>query len=126
MCVQLTIRHMPPPLQVYDVTSYLDDHPGGAESILLNTGVDASEEFNSIHSQVGGTGAWLNVPPTHEHHIVHRWAFNSSLRCTGAWSGVPPPHGAVAAPSIRRYIHMQDKSLSFKCPSFPDILHHSL
>jgi cytochrome b involved in lipid metabolism len=25
-------------IQVYDVTSYIDDHPGGAESILLNAG----------------------------------------------------------------------------------------
>jgi hypothetical protein len=75
--VLLTGQHFPspptsttPPLQVYDVTSYLDDHPGGAESILLNTGVDASEEFNSIHSQVGGrpmpyTGASPGVLPTH-------------------------------------------------------------
>jgi hypothetical protein len=38
------------PLQVFDVTSYLDDHPGGAESILLNAGVDCSDEFNPIHS----------------------------------------------------------------------------
>ncbi|GBF96264.1 nitrate reductase [Raphidocelis subcapitata] len=36
---------------VYDVTSYIDDHPGGAESILLNAGVDASEEFNAVHSE---------------------------------------------------------------------------
>ncbi|KAI8467519.1 MAG: hypothetical protein J3K34DRAFT_34273 [Monoraphidium minutum] len=36
--------------EVFDVTSYLDDHPGGAESILLNAGVDCSEEFNGVHS----------------------------------------------------------------------------
>lgn len=38
--------------QVYDVTSYIDDHPGGAESILLNAGVDCTEEFMGVHSQV--------------------------------------------------------------------------
>ena len=38
--------------QVYDVSSYLDDHPGGCESILINAGVDATDEFNSVHSKV--------------------------------------------------------------------------
>jgi cytochrome b involved in lipid metabolism len=28
---------------VFDVTSYLDDHPGGAESILLNAGARAPQ-----------------------------------------------------------------------------------
>eukprot|EP01026_Neomeris_dumetosa_P052928 TRINITY_DN4715_c0_g1_i6.p1 TRINITY_DN4715_c0_g1~~TRINITY_DN4715_c0_g1_i6.p1 ORF type:complete len:885 (+),score=166.80 TRINITY_DN4715_c0_g1_i6:81-2657(+) len=37
--------------KVYDGTSYLQDHPGGADSIILNSGIDASDEFNSIHSQ---------------------------------------------------------------------------
>lgn len=37
--------------KVYDVTSYIDDHPGGAESILLNAGVDCTEEFMGVHSQ---------------------------------------------------------------------------
>ncbi|KAF8063693.1 hypothetical protein HT031_003548 [Scenedesmus sp. PABB004] len=37
--------------KVYDVTSYIDDHPGGSESILLNAGVDCTEEFMGVHSQ---------------------------------------------------------------------------
>ncbi|KAF6254264.1 cytochrome b5-like heme/steroid binding domain-containing protein [Scenedesmus sp. NREL 46B-D3] len=37
--------------KVYDVTSYIDDHPGGAESILLNAGVDCTDEFMGVHSQ---------------------------------------------------------------------------
>ncbi|PXF44458.1 Nitrate reductase [NADH] 2 [Gracilariopsis chorda] len=36
--------------RVYDTTSYLDDHPGGAASILTSAGKDASEMFNAIHS----------------------------------------------------------------------------
>lgn len=36
--------------KVYDATTYLDDHPGGAESILLAAGTDATLEFNAIHS----------------------------------------------------------------------------
>ncbi|KAJ4818314.1 Nitrate reductase [Rhynchospora pubera] len=35
---------------VYDCTSYLKDHPGGADSILINAGTDCTEEFDSIHS----------------------------------------------------------------------------
>lgn len=36
--------------RVYDATSYLDDHPGGAASIVMNAGADATEEFMAIHS----------------------------------------------------------------------------
>ncbi|TVU29502.1 hypothetical protein EJB05_21069, partial [Eragrostis curvula] len=35
---------------VYDCTSYLKDHPGGADSILVNAGTDCTEEFDAIHS----------------------------------------------------------------------------
>jgi nitrate reductase (NAD(P)H) len=36
---------------VYDCTSFLETHPGGASSILLATGADCTEEFDAIHSQ---------------------------------------------------------------------------
>ncbi len=36
---------------VYDATGYLKDHPGGATSIMLNAGMDATEEFLAIHSE---------------------------------------------------------------------------
>lgn len=36
--------------RVYDATPYLDDHPGGAASIVMNAGDDATEEFMAIHS----------------------------------------------------------------------------
>lgn len=44
-----TCRLCPDP-QVYDGTPFLADHPGGAESILISAGMDATDEFNSIHS----------------------------------------------------------------------------
>ncbi|CAI0390719.1 unnamed protein product [Linum tenue] len=38
--------------KVYDVSSYLDDHPGGDEVILQATGKDATDDFEDIgHSQ---------------------------------------------------------------------------
>ncbi|EKM57613.1 uncharacterized protein PHACADRAFT_170854 [Phanerochaete carnosa HHB-10118-sp] len=36
--------------EVYDATEYLQDHPGGADSILLVAGDDATEDFMAIHS----------------------------------------------------------------------------
>jgi nitrate reductase (NAD(P)H) len=38
-------------LQVYDATSFLKEHPGGRDSILLVAGTDATEEFDAIHSE---------------------------------------------------------------------------
>ncbi|GAX75762.1 hypothetical protein CEUSTIGMA_g3205.t1 [Chlamydomonas eustigma] len=35
---------------VYDATPFLEQHPGGADSILIVTGMDATEDFNAIHS----------------------------------------------------------------------------
>ncbi|CAG8440928.1 15057_t:CDS:2 [Funneliformis caledonium] len=36
--------------KVYDCTKFLDDHPGGADSILINAGTDCTDEFYAIHS----------------------------------------------------------------------------
>ncbi|KAF8599085.1 hypothetical protein BDV93DRAFT_539018 [Ceratobasidium sp. AG-I] len=36
--------------EVYDGTGYLADHPGGADSIILAAGEDATEDFMAIHS----------------------------------------------------------------------------
>lgn len=36
--------------KVYDCTDYLELHPGGADSILINAGADSTEDFNAIHS----------------------------------------------------------------------------
>lgn len=43
--------------QVYDGTAFLTGHPGGAESITLVAGEDATEDFMAIHSPVSGTVA---------------------------------------------------------------------
>lgn len=47
---QPTSPRPPRPPKVYDATPFLADHPGGAESILISAGMDATDEFNSIHS----------------------------------------------------------------------------
>lgn len=38
---------------VYDCTRFLKDHPGGMDSILINAGLDCTEEFDAIHSTKG-------------------------------------------------------------------------
>jgi nitrate reductase (NAD(P)H) len=38
---------------VYDGTSFLKDHPGGPDSILLAASEDATEDFMAIHSMEG-------------------------------------------------------------------------
>ncbi|CAN6299375.1 unnamed protein product [Urochloa humidicola] len=40
---------------VYDCTPYLKDHPGGADSILINAGTDCTDEFDAIHSDKART-----------------------------------------------------------------------
>ncbi|URE21769.1 hypothetical protein MUK42_05559 [Musa troglodytarum] len=35
---------------VYDCTAFVKDHPGGADSILINASCDCTEEFDAIHS----------------------------------------------------------------------------
>jgi len=36
--------------RVYDCTEYLELHPGGADSIIINAGEDSTEDFVAIHS----------------------------------------------------------------------------
>mmetsp|Transcript_4347 Transcript_4347/g.7613 ORF Transcript_4347/g.7613 Transcript_4347/m.7613 type:complete len:488 (+) Transcript_4347:1-1464(+) len=36
--------------RVYDCTAFLEDHPGGASSILMAAGTDATEDVEAIHS----------------------------------------------------------------------------
>lgn len=35
--------------KVYNVTEFLEDHPGGKEAIMLYAGVDATEQFDMLH-----------------------------------------------------------------------------
>lgn len=43
--------------EVYDSAGYLKDHPGGADSIILMAGEDATEDFTAIHS----SDAWAKL-----------------------------------------------------------------
>lgn len=36
--------------KVYDVTDFLENHPGGKRAIMIYAGKEASEEFNMLHN----------------------------------------------------------------------------
>merc|ERR1712157_100828 len=37
--------------EVYDVTNFLSEHPGGQKAIMLFAGKDATEEFDMLHDR---------------------------------------------------------------------------
>jgi hypothetical protein len=43
---------------VYDLTSWIPQHPGGSEAIIRLCGTDGSEKFNGVH---GGQKLQLNI-----------------------------------------------------------------
>lgn len=38
-------------LQVYDFTDFVEEHPGGEETIMDHAGVDGTEIFDSVHTR---------------------------------------------------------------------------
>ena len=64
--------------EVYDGTPFLNEHPGGGDSIILVAGEDASEDFFAIHSaegkaklaQVCGSTATIESSLTHYSSIL--------------------------------------------------------
>ncbi|PHT40953.1 Cytochrome b5 [Capsicum baccatum] len=42
------VEEKPKTGRVYDVTSFLDDHPGGDEVLLTATGKDATDDFEDV------------------------------------------------------------------------------
>merc|ERR1719364_113123 len=37
--------------RVYDCTPYLKNHPGGASSIMISAGLEATDDFEAVHSK---------------------------------------------------------------------------
>lgn len=50
--------------EVYDGTGFLKKHPGGAESITIVAGQDASEDFSAIHSPVSNATTIISTKLT--------------------------------------------------------------
>ena len=56
--------------EVYDGTAFLNEHPGGGDSILLVAGEDATDDFMAIHSPEG-RAKLAEVSFHSKHHVCH-------------------------------------------------------
>jgi nitrate reductase (NAD(P)H) len=80
--------------KVYDATPFLKDHPGGADSILLVAGTDATDEFNAIHS--GRAKKMLTEYYIGDLEGVHNAAAAAAAPANGNGNGVIANGTAVA------------------------------
>jgi hypothetical protein len=62
--------------EVFDVTDFLDQHPGGAGIILKYAGKDATQEYEALHQ-----------PGTIEENLAKGW-FNREIENTNSKSNV--------------------------------------
>lgn len=85
---------------VYDVTTFMDDHPGGPEVLLDNAGRDASQCFHDVgHSEEARElmkkfviGEVVEADRREVVKREHRWGGSSEpLTLAGAISAVGPP-----------------------------------
>ncbi|NXR64971.1 CYB5B protein, partial [Rhadina sibilatrix] len=115
--------------RVYDVTRFLEEHPGGEEVLLEQAGRDATESFEDVgHStdaremlkqyyigEVHPVSASCN-PQTKtprgvlSNKLVVEW-FRQSLWCPGFWSTwLIPIFGALVLGLMYRYYMVDGKS----------------
>jgi nitrate reductase (NAD(P)H) len=61
--------------EVYNGTGFLDEHPGGAESIFISAGEDVTDDFMAIHSPEGKLKlAAVSTQSFSTHIFAHRCA----------------------------------------------------
>ncbi|KAK7682149.1 hypothetical protein QCA50_014736 [Cerrena zonata] len=88
--------------EVYDATKYLQDHPGGADSIILMAGEDATEDFTAIHS----SDAWTKLSDLHIGTLVGSLSAPSSTeQAIGASFLQPKQWKNMTITEIRRENH---------------------
>jgi len=74
--------------KVYDATKYLEDHPGGAASILISGGQDCTDEFEALHS----SKAWKKLEEFYIGDV-------GDVPTGSVTSAVPSPAAAAAVPT---------------------------
>ncbi|XP_045197799.2 cytochrome b5 reductase 4-like isoform X2 [Mercenaria mercenaria] len=85
--------------KVYNVTSYLDFHPGGIDELMRGAGKDATALFDEIHK-------WVNAESMLEKCLVGKLKVenpmlrNALLRKSSKSSLEAVPNGGIAAPTF--------------------------
>ena len=74
---------------VYDMTEFLDDHPGGKRLPVKHSGRDVTEIWNSFH------GKQCRLVPAACSALVDA---SSLPPCTASWSEEPPKEPTVYVP----------------------------
>jgi hypothetical protein len=83
--------------RVFDVTEYMEFHPGGVPELLRGAGKDATALFNSIHAwYVGGSARVLFTQPCGGSPSVERGLGEGALRKSerGGAAVVGPDHSS--------------------------------
>ena len=89
--------------KVYDATKFLDSHPGGASTILSSSGIDASDDFNSFHSDEARA-------------ILKQYYIGKLVSSPPAPSAAPPAVSSVP-PSSSLVVLKQDEKVMLKLVS---------
>ena len=97
---------------VYDVTAWIDQHPGGADRIILLCGTDGSASFNGNHAG--------QREPEQE---LARFAIGSlaSPAAAGPTMTVTPAASVRTAPTVKRYTRAQVRQHSSPTDCWTDI-----
>ena len=83
--------------QVYDCTPFLRDHPGGADSILIEAGADCTESFEAVHS----AKAWKMLEKWHIGQLRPSSEDSADASASATDDGVDPSARAdAAAPEV--------------------------
>uniref|UniRef100_G3UBE4 Cytochrome b5 type B n=1 Tax=Loxodonta africana TaxID=9785 RepID=G3UBE4_LOXAF len=102
--------------RVYDVTRFLDEHPGGEEVLLEQAGVDASESFEDVGHSFDAREMLKQYYIGDVHPVRTNWArstydfiaFSPTSSCWSYW--VFPIIGAILLGFLYRYYTSEGKS----------------
>ncbi|XP_004625880.1 cytochrome b5 type B [Octodon degus] len=102
--------------RVYDVTSFLNEHPGGEEVLLEQAGIDASESFEDVghSSDAREMLKQYYIGDLHPNDLKPQGGSKDPLKnnsCRSCWSyWILPIVGAILLGCLYRYYTAESKS----------------